>query len=45
MKTPMHKRRKQLPQLVMISTDVENLKQEEVKLYLATASAKLLQRF
>lgn len=43
MKTPIHKRRKQLPQLlVMISTDVENLKQEEVKLYLATASEKLL---
>lgn len=29
----------------MASTDVENLKQEEVKLYLATAAEKLLERF
>lgn len=43
MKTPIHKRRKQLPQqLVMILPDVENLKQEEVKLYLATELEKLL---
>lgn len=47
MKTAIHKRRNQLPQLLVTAlTDVENLKQEEAKLYLATlgrgAAAALL---
>lgn len=46
MKTAIHKRRNQLPQLlVTVLTDVENLKQEEAELYLATPAEEPLLHF